>query len=197
MLAYSGQPKLGVDAIETALRLNPKPTPDTEHYAGIVFFIDGQYQRAEKALSRAVRVRHLSEPVWAFLAASRALLGRKDDAAKAIAGLLNTYPNSSVEYLRARDSYFRHPEDLDKLLAGLSEAGLPQWAFAFQGSKSDRLNAQELRSIVEDKTWIGQHVNGIEFLQQNDRSGTMAYRSKNSIQTGKVSIRQGMLFSKL
>jgi Tfp pilus assembly protein PilF len=41
VLAYSGKSKQGVGAIETALRLNPKPTQDTELYAGIVLFIDG------------------------------------------------------------------------------------------------------------------------------------------------------------
>lgn len=193
VLAYSGDSQLGIDAIETALRLNPKSASDMEMYAGIVFFIDGHYQRAEAALSSSERERKSSEPVWTYLAAARALLGRKEEAAKTIADLLDKYPNSSIEYYRARYNYFRHPEDLERLLAGLSEAGLPQWAFGFRGAKSERLNAQELRNLVEDRIWIGKHVNGIEFFQQFDSSGAMAYRSKSSIQTGTVSLRQGML----
>jgi adenylate cyclase len=193
VLAYSGETKQGIEAIETALLLNPKSTPDTELYAGTVFFIDGQYERAETLLSRTEQERYGSETLWTFLAAARALLGRKEDAAKTVAGLLDKYPNTSVEYFRHRDTYFRRPQDLEKLLAGLGEAGLPQWAFGFQGLESNRLNEQELRSIVEDRTWIGKHVNGIEFFQQIDRSGSMAYRSKNTIQTGTVSIREGML----
>jgi adenylate cyclase len=193
VLAYSGETQQGIDAIETAMLLNPKPTPDTELYAGTVFFIDGQYQRAEAMLSRTERERYGSETLWTFLAATRALLGHKEDAAKTIAGLLDRYPNVSIEYYRARDTYFRHPKDLEKLLAGLRDAGLPEWAFDFQGLESDRLDEQELRKIIEDKTWIGKHANGTEFFQQIDRSGSMAYRSKNSIQTGIVKIRQGML----
>jgi len=193
VLAYAGESKQGIDAIETALLLNPKPTPDTDLYAGIVLFIDGQYQRAAEVLARGERERYGTEPGWIFLAAAHALLGHNEAAATAISSLLDKYPNSSVEYISARDTYFRRPQDLEKLLAGLHEAGLPEWAFDFRGSVSNRLDEQELRSIVEDKTWIGQHVNGIEFFQQNDRSGSMAYRSKNSIQTGTVSIQQGML----
>ncbi len=193
VLAYSGESKQGVDAIETALRLNPNPTADTELYAGIVFFIDGQYQRAEAALSRGERERKFSEPVWTFLAATRALLGRKEEAAKAIANMLDKYPNSSIEYYRARETYFRRPEDLERFLAGLSKAGLPVWAFDFRGSESDRLNEQELRNIVEDRVWIGKHVNGTEFFLQIDQSGSVAYRSKNSIQTGTINIREDML----
>lgn len=193
VLAYSGEPKQGIDEIETALRLNPKPSADTELYAGIVFFIDGQYERAEAALSRGERERKSSEPVWTFLAAARALLGHKEEAAKAITAMLDKYPNSSIEYYRARETYFRRPQDLERYLTGLREAGLPNWAFDFRGSESDRLNEQELRNLVEDKIWIGKHVKGAEFFQQIERSGSTAYRSKNSIQTGTVSIRKDML----
>jgi len=193
VLAYAGEAKQGIDAIETALLLNPNPTPDAELYAGIVLFIDGQYQRAAEALARGERERYGTEPGWIFLAAANALLGHNEEAATAISSLLDKYPNSSVRYISTRDTYFRRPEDLQKLLVGLREAGLPEWAFDFRGSASNRLNEKELRRIVEDKTWIGQHVNGTEFFQQIDRSGSMAYRSKNSIQTGTVSIRQGML----
>jgi adenylate cyclase len=193
VLAYAGESKQGIDAIETALLLNPKPTPDTELYTGIVLFIDGQYQRAAEALSRGERERYGTEPGWLFLAAAHALLGHSETAATAISSLLDKYPNTSVKYIGTRDTYFRRPQDLEKFLAGLREAGLPEWAFDFRGSVSNRLNQQELRGIVDGRTWIGQHINGIEFIQQNNRSGTMAYRSKNSIQTGTVSVQQGML----
>ena len=192
VLAYSGESKLGLEAVETALRLNPKPTPDIGLYSGTVFFIDGQYERAEAALASAEGKGYGSEVLWTYLAASRALLGRKDAAAQAVASLLEKYPNSSTEYFHARDTYFRRPQDLERLLTGLREAGLPQWAYAFEGSESNRLNEQEMRDLITDKTWTGRHVLGTEFFQQFDRNGSMAYRSRNSIQTGKASIRQGM-----
>jgi adenylate cyclase len=144
-------------------------------------------------LARGEREQYGTEQGWTYLAATQALLGQNEEAANAISSLLDRYPNSSLQYLRARETYFRRPQDLENLLAGLSEAGLPNWAFDFRGSESNRLNAQELRNIVKDKIWIGKHINGIEFFQQIDRSGATAYRSKNSIQTGTVSIRNGML----
>jgi adenylate cyclase len=192
VLAYSGESKQGVDAIETALRLNPKPTPDSEIYTGIVFLIDGQYQRAEQALSRGMGEGFGNESLWT-LAAVQGLLGYDEKASRTVVDLMGSYPNSGVEYYRQRDTYFRNPEDLEKLLTGLRAAGLPEWAFDFQGEESDRLNEQELRSIVDNRTWTGKHVLGIEFFQQFDRSGSMAYRSQNSIQTGTVSIQQNRL----
>jgi adenylate cyclase len=192
VLAYSGESKQGVEAIETALRLNPKPTPDSEIYTGIIFLIDGQYQRAEEALSRGMGKGFGNESLWT-LAAVQGLLGYDEKAGRTVADLMGNYPNSSVEYYRQRDTYFRNPEDLEKLLTGIRAAGLPEWAFDFRGEESDRLNEKELRSIVDNRTWTGKHVLGIEFFQQFDRSGSMAYRSQNSIQTGTVSIRQNML----
>ena len=192
VLAYSGESKRGVEAVETALRFDPKPTPDHELYSGIVLFIDGQYERAEAALTRAEKAGYGSEPLWEFLASARALLGRKDSAAQVLESLHAKYPNMSIEYYRNRDTYFRRPEDLEQLLSGLREAGLPQWSFAFEGSESNRLDESELRDLVLGKTWIGTHALGTEFFQQFDPNGSMAYRSSNSIQTGKVTIRQGM-----
>ncbi len=193
VLAYSGDSKQSVEAINTALRLNPIPRPDTEIYTGIVFFIDGQYQRAEEALSRGLAEGIRRESLWTFLAAVQGLLGYEEKAARTIAELLSNYPNTSVEYLKIRDSYYRSPEDLEKLLTGLRAAGLPEWPFGFQGVEADRLSEQELHNIVDDKTWMGKHYLGIEFFQHIDASGTIAYRSKNSIQTGTIRIQHGML----
>lgn len=192
VLAYAGESDKGVKAIETALKLNPKANPDTELYAGIVFFINREYERAEAALSRAKPDRNTTDPVGTFLPAAQAFLGHQKDATKSISSMLSRYPSVSVEYYRAI-SYFRRPKDLDHYLTGLKKAGLSQWAYDFQGVESDRLDAQKLHEIVEGKTWIGRHhVNGIEFFQQTDSSGAMAYRSRNSIQTGIVSIRDNL-----
>ena len=193
VLAYSGESRLGVNAIETALRLNPKPTPDIEIYIGIVFFINSQYKRAEEALSRAAEEQINSDWLWLHLAAVQGLLGYQEKAANTVANLMARYPNSGVEYYRQRDTYFRDPADLEKLLTGLRAAGLPEWPFDFRGVESDRLNEQELRNIIDNKTWAGKHFLGTEFFQHIDHSGSMAYRSQNSVQTGTVRIRQGML----
>jgi adenylate cyclase len=188
VLAYSGKSKLGVTEIETVLRLNPKPTPDTHFYAGIVLFIDGQYQRAVDSFSKARAGLQGSDSIWGFLAAAHGLLGQKEEAANAVTILLENYPNLSIEYYRARNFYFRRPEDLDRYLQGMRLAGLPAWSFNFQGQESDRLKGAELSKLVEDKTWAGKHSNGTEFYQQVTSSGALAYRSENSFQTGTATI---------
>lgn len=189
VLAYAGEPKQGVAAIETALRLNPKPTPNALVYAGIVFFIDGQFERSVDAFSRA-RVAHSnSEPLWTYLAAAHAQLGQTDEAKEALEGLLKIFPNLSIEYYRTRDAYFRRPEDLKRLLDGLTAAGLPEWPYAFNGSKSDRLSENELRRVVLGTTWAGKHFHGVSFIQQTNESGVVAYRSKNSFVIGQISLR--------
>lgn len=193
VLAYSGKPKRGVEEIETAMRLNPIPTTNTLLYAGIVFFIDGQYQRAIDSHLKALVGQKGNDAVWVYLAAAHALLGRKEEAATIITHMLESYPMVSLEYYRIRYSNFRRAEDLENLLHGLNLAGLSNWPFDFRGSKSNRLNEQELRDIVKDTVWVGKHSNGTEFFQQVSGSESLAYRSKYSIQTGTLSIKDDNL----
>jgi len=183
VLAYSGESKEAVAEVETALRLDPG-SPDTLLYAGIAFVLDGQYQRAVDVLSRARLERQDSAEVWTFLLAAYGFQEQEKEAAEALTGLLNLYPNLNLEYIRAREDYFRRPEDLEHLLRGLGQAGLPEWPFDFRGVESDLLDADELRQVVENKTWVGRHLNGVEFFQQATSSGSLAYRSENSFQTG-------------
>ena len=183
VLVYSGELKEAVAEVETALRLNPG-SPDTLLYAGIAFLFDGQYERAVDVLLRASLERQDSEQVWTFLLAAYGLQGQEEQAAEALTGLFNVYPNMNREYIRARENYFRRPEDLEHLLRGLAQAGLPEWPFDFRGVEADLLDAEELREVVEDQTWVGNHLNGVEFFQQATSSGSLAYRSENSFQTG-------------
>jgi adenylate cyclase len=184
VLAFSGESKQAVAEVETALRLDPG-SPDTLLYAGIAFFLDGQYQRAVDVLSRSRFERQDSEQVWTFLLAAYGFQEQKKEADEALARLLNLYPNMNLEYIRARDNYFRRPEDLEHLIRGLAQAGLPEWPYDFRGVESDLLDAEELREVVENKTWVGKHLNGVEFFQQVSSSGSLAYRSENSFQTGR------------
>ncbi len=187
VLAFSGESRQAVKEVETALRLDPG-SPETLLYAGIVFFIDGQYQRAVDALAKAKPERWDSEQLLTFLAASYGLLEQATEATKAVDDLLSLYPNMCLEYYRARETYFRRPEDLDRLLRGLTVAGLPDWPFDFRGAESDRLDAGDLQNVVEDNTWVGKHTNGIEFFQQISKSGALAYRSESSFQTGSAKL---------
>jgi adenylate cyclase len=187
VLAYSGDSKQGVIAVETALRLNPS-SPETHLYSGIVFFIDGQYQRAVEALSRAMDERGDAEQAWIFLAAAYGLLEQQEEASATVASLLEIYPILNYSYYRARDSYFRQAEDLDRLIRGLAVAGLPEWPYGFDASAFERIGAAELRQLVVDQNWEGKHKNGVEFFQHVDASGSLAYRSQNSLQAGKAKI---------
>ncbi len=192
VLAFAGDSRQGVREVETALRLDPG-SPETQLYAGIVFFIDGQYRRAVDALSRARPERRDAEQLLTFLAASHGLLEQITEAARITESLLSLYPNISLEYYRVRESYFRRPEDLERLLRGLKLAGLPEWPFNFRGAESDRLDAENLRKVVEENTWVGRHTNGVEFFQQISKSGALAYRSETSFQTGSAKLEDDML----
>ena len=188
VLAYSGDPKAGIDAIDTALSLNPRPTPETWLYSGIVYFIDRQYGRSVEMLSRAKEELPNAIAILEILTAALSLNGQIEDAVESRESLVRRYPASSIEYYRAREQYFRVPEDHETYLEGLRLSGLPQWPFDFQGVESDRLDREKLGEIIDNKTWVGSHSNGMPFIQEVNSSGTLAYRDTISIVTGKISI---------
>ena len=189
VLAFSGESKHGVAAIETALRLNPKPTPEALLYSGIVFFMDRQNERAIEAFSGARAARPHSEVLWTYLAAAHAELGQIAEARAAVDALSEIFPMAGLEYYKTLYSYVRRPEDLQRLMDGLKAAGLSKWPYGFHASETDRLNGSELPDVVLGTTWAGRHAQGVSFLQQTNKDGVFAYRSKNSIQTGTYAIR--------
>lgn len=193
VLAYSGKPKAAVAAVNSALRLNPKPSPDALIYAGIVFFIDGEYQRSIEALSKARTDRQDNEGFLSYLPAALAQSGQTEEARSLVQKHLQSYPTASIEYYRARETYYRRADDLERLLVGLKMAGFPEWPYDFRGAESARLEASELRAITLGKTWSGTHASGVPFLQEISATGALAYSSRTSLLTGTATIRDKKL----
>lgn len=74
---------------------------------------------------------------------------------------------------------------------------MPEWPFGFAGSAADRLAGANLAGLTADKTWIGKHKNGTEFIQAFDRAGNTAYRTANTSITGIAEIRGDQLCEKI
>ena len=197
VLAYSGESEAGLAEIETAFSLNPKPTPEIMLYAGIVYFIDGQYSNAISMLTKAQQGKLIPPTLLEFLAAAYALKNQPGEAAETIDLLLAYWPEINLEYYRVRDVYFKRKEVLDTLIEGLTIAGLPQWPYGFDGSTLNPLEGTELDRLLTSKTWIGKHFRGADFIQEITETGSFAYRSQNAIQTGKVHAKSGMLCQQL
>jgi adenylate cyclase len=187
ILAHTGNHEKAISEIEAALRLDPSPAPSFQLLAGIVFYTARDNERAIPLMEAARIALPNAEPVREYLAAAYTIRGNRVRGAEEAAKLLKLFPDSNLTYYGYLYDYW-HAEDLQHHLDGLRAAGIPQWPFGFEGAQADRVGGVDLRNLVTNKTWIGKHKNGTDFIQYFDTTGSTAYRSANTSITGMTEI---------
>ncbi len=192
VLAYTGHPEKAVVELASALRRDPTPPPPFQQLAGVVFYIARDYARAIPMLAAARDALPEAEPAREYLAAAYALNGDQARAEKEAASLLQLFPESNLTHYDYLYDYWPEAERRRHLDA-LGKAGVPEWPFGFEGRAADRLDAGALAALTDNKTWVGSHRNGTEFMQYFDAAGDTAYRSANSSRTGKARIEDDRL----
>ncbi|MBY3343800.1 MULTISPECIES: adenylate/guanylate cyclase domain-containing protein [Rhizobium] len=195
ILVHTGSSGQAITEMEKALRLDPSPASSFQLLAGIVFYTAGDDQRAISLIESTLDSLPKVEPAREYLAAAYADQGNETKAAAETAKLLELFPESNLTYYGYLYDYWRDG-DLQRHLAALRKAGIPEWPFGFTGSQADRLGEAELRNLVDGKSWTGKHKNGTDFTQYFDRAGNTAYRSANTNITGNVEVRGDSLCEK-
>jgi adenylate cyclase len=195
VLVQTGSTEEAVTAIRKALRLNPSPPPNFRLLAGVVFYMARENGEAMPLLKAAVEKLPNVEPAREYLAAAYARQGDEPNAGTQAAALLKLFPETNLTYYGYLYDYWRD-DDRRYHLSALHAAGIPEWPFDFKGQEKDRLGNAELRTLTSDKTWVGQHKNGVAFVQYFDKSGNSAYRSANTNITGTVEIQGDRLCEK-
>ena len=143
-------------SIETALKLDPNLSPIDRLVAGLVFFFNGENDRAIATLERARDDAPSVGQTLISLGAAYARAGRIADARAAVAEGIRFPPNySSLAAIRIIWAHFRNDKDLKFLIDALREAGLPEWPFSFSADEHDRLNGE---AIAQPRA--GPHVEG-------------------------------------
>ena len=121
-LSYAGKPDEGLVFMEQAIARNPYHPGWYLYDLAFGHFVARRYQDAVDALERRIpRTIGTSE----LLALCYAMLGREADAAAAMAIVLETRQNFSVE-LAATLEPFAHEADLKHYLGALRAAGAPE-----------------------------------------------------------------------
>lgn len=192
ILAHTGRHEDAIIEMEKALRLDPSPPPSFQLLAGIVFYTAREAEKAIPLMEAASQALPDSEPVHEYLAAAYATKGDQVRGAQEAAKLLELFPDTNLTYYGYLYDYWRK-EDLQYHLTGLRTAGIPEWPFDFEGKEADRVTGTDLRNLVSDKTWVGKHKNGTDFIQYFDKTGNTAYRSANTSITGTAEIRDDRL----
>jgi TolB-like protein/DNA-binding winged helix-turn-helix (wHTH) protein len=124
---WRGEPEVALDHFARAMRLSPLDPNAFSTQAGMAsaHFFAGRYDEASSWAQRSLREQAGHTPPLRFLAASRALAGRLEDAHAAIARLRQLEPAFRISDLRDRIP-LRRPQDLATLADGLRRAGLPE-----------------------------------------------------------------------
>jgi TolB-like protein/class 3 adenylate cyclase/Tfp pilus assembly protein PilF len=127
--ALSGHPEEGAELADKVLRLDPLATSNTLNTIKDAYFFARRFEDAVAVISR-IPPESRSKGSRLFLTFSLALLGRKNDAERARAELLEAYPNISAELLLNQGWAFEREEDTKLFLDGFAAANVPICASA-------------------------------------------------------------------
>jgi len=121
---YKGEPERGIPDIERAFRLDPGFSSQYLHFLGVAYLVAGRYETAAAHFRERILLVPETDFSRAFLASALGHLGQFDEARQVWRELKRVNPKYSFDVHMARLP-FRRVEDMDRIRAGLSEAGLP------------------------------------------------------------------------
>lgn len=129
-LAFLGRPGEAVQYIQTAMRVDPRYPPIFLAFKGLAHFGLEQYEEAATALKAATRLNPDDASGLLLLAATSGYLGRREEAATAIAaydalGRRHGRPPITATFAWGTWSFYRRA-DQDRLFNGLILAGVPE-----------------------------------------------------------------------
>ena len=125
-LLFAGRPAEAIDALEKAIRLNPRNPLYLETYLvvlGGAYSSTGRVEEAITTLKRAVSLVPNDPVPHQTLAAIYSALGREEEARAEAAEVLRLNPSFSLEGLKQRLP-FKDPAVAEQYLASLRKAGL-------------------------------------------------------------------------
>ena len=189
VLIYAGKHAEALSAVETAFRFNPKPPPYLYAELGSALFWNRQYEKAIEPLEKA---RSAGVRYFNTLAMTYAQLGRVDEARAVVDEIRKRVPFVNLNYYRVL-SNLKRKEDLEHRIALLRRAGVPEWPFGYEGRLEDRLVEQTIKAITFGRTWIGQNLDDVPFVQETTREGNVAIRTPGALRTGTAWVEGGML----
>jgi adenylate cyclase len=123
----AGNPRTGAEHLSRAIQLSPRDPNITSALTGlgVANMMVGNYDEAVRFGRQALQEMPRNATAHRIIAASLALLGRTEEARKAIAALLACAPDWSMTRARRNPSY-RDAEFVERYHRGLREAGLPE-----------------------------------------------------------------------
>lgn len=187
VLALTGSHREAIAEAEYALRLDPSPVPSFTLLAGMILYIARANDEAIPLIDTAAKELGSSETAHEFLAGAYAAAGDEKAAREEARKLQTLFPETNLTYYSHLYDYWP-AQDLDYHLQHLQAAGISAWPFGIETQGPERLTGDALGNLIANRTWVGRHRNGTEFMQYFDLSGDTAYRTANTSITGKAEV---------
>ncbi|RUM23972.1 guanylyl cyclase [Rhizobium vallis] len=190
----SGNHADAVAAVEKALRFDPNPSAVDRYTAGMIFYLQRDYERAIDSFKRAGYGSQGNGEFVTPLAMAYVRIGRIDEARATVAEAQRLLGGRDcLAAWRIGNAHFRD-EDLAFILDALRQAGLPEWPFGFQGNEQNRLKGAEISATVMGKLLRGTTEPSESLaLMQVQPDGKAAFRSASQMMTEKVSVKGDLL----
>ena len=124
-LSYAGRPRKALSALETAMRLSPRPPASYLEIRGEIQFLQGRYEDSIATFRRVLDVNpgYVRARIWNAAALARS--GRGEQARWEAVELLVASPDLSLARLGFAFP-FKDPRALDSVLDALRTAGVPE-----------------------------------------------------------------------
>jgi adenylate cyclase len=121
---YAGRAAEALEPLAMAMRLDPHYPNILLHFLGQTHVSLGDYEAALQPLIDRIARNPATDASRMLLASCYGHLGRRDDARAAWAGLMKVNPDFSLAQ-RARVLPYKDPGDFQRIIDGLTKAGLP------------------------------------------------------------------------
>lgn len=123
LLYYAGRPKLGLERIKEAMKINPHHPYNYHFHLGQAYFVLHQYEDALDAFQSGLDSNPAAERLHVWMAAAFAQNGDIDDANWEAEVVMSSNPNFSVKRME-KTFPFKDPAELKHFTDGLRLAGL-------------------------------------------------------------------------
>src|SRR5580704_2836078 len=123
---YTHQPQKAIENFERALRLSPIDPMNFNNYAGIgaAYEVAEEYDKATAFYQRVFEERPNASWIYRSLVSSLSAAGRMDEAKKAFAEMMHSYPDLTVS--KFKQAMVFSPTVLNRMGENLRKLGLPE-----------------------------------------------------------------------
>jgi adenylate cyclase len=154
VLTAAGRHEEALQAMEQALRLDPKPPALYYNTLGRIEFALKDYARAAESLQKAER-EMIAEENWQtayYLHATYAYLGRIEELEELHQRWM--FPLFNLTAVRM-DAFYRQDEDMQHYLTGLRRAGVTEFPYGFKPSEhaNERIDGTKLRDLLYGRSF--------------------------------------------